>query len=73
MNIYAGNTELAHPLQDAEQSNETWDHLKLAIASSTGFERWQGSRKVEDPSSNDRLLDELVCRYLRETLETLAY
>jgi len=48
-----------------------WSSLKRAIAASSGFERW----KSELPAGElDRTpLDDLVRRYLRETLETLAY
>ena len=50
---------------------QIWDSLKLAIASSSGFQRWQLERKIND--SEDSSLDYRVRRYLRETLETLAY
>lgn len=49
-----------------------WDNLKQAIASSSGFQRWQAERAIS-PSSSDLGLEQLVSRYLRETLETLAY
>ncbi|MBD2313798.1 hypothetical protein H6G20_19195 [Desertifilum sp. FACHB-1129] len=49
-----------------------WESLQTAIAASSGFQRWQNER-----SSDRRLADlnqeQLVSRYLRETLETLAY
>lgn len=52
--------------------SDIWESLKQAIASSSGFRRWQVER-----NSNSQLnglgLDVLVRRYLRETLETLAY
>lgn len=51
---------------------EVWDGLKRAIATSSGFQRWQLERSTEDPSSTTNL-DYQVRRYLRETLETLAY
>jgi hypothetical protein len=54
------------------QDSQIWDNLKQAIAASSGFQRWQmehpGGDQLEDYS-----LDSLVSRYLRETLETLAY
>lgn len=54
------------------QDSQIWDNLKEAIAASSGFQRWQmehpGGDQLEDYS-----LDSLVSRYLRETLETLAY
>ncbi|MFN5855686.1 MAG: hypothetical protein ACK456_07270 [Pseudanabaenaceae cyanobacterium] len=48
----------------------TWHNLRQVIAASSGFETWSDSRAV---GTVDRNLDELVRRYLRETLETLAY
>ncbi|MBD1840116.1 hypothetical protein H6F78_12465 [Coleofasciculus sp. FACHB-64] len=54
-------------------NTKIWESLKQAIASSSGFQRWE----IEHPLDNDRLqefnLDYRVRRYLRETLETLAY
>jgi|GEM_PF-479004 len=49
-----------------------WENLKSAIANSSGFQRWQLERSNEN--AIDHLTLELrVRRYLRETLETLAY
>ncbi len=48
----------------------TWHSLRGVIAASSGFKTWSDSRAVD---TIDRNLDELVRRYLRETLETLAY
>jgi len=31
---------------EINQATETWDHLKQAIASSSGFDRWQRTRNV---------------------------
>ncbi|MBE9032683.1 hypothetical protein IQ266_23380 [filamentous cyanobacterium LEGE 11480] len=56
----------------AAANPEVWNGLKLAIAGSTGFERWKQDRKV-DAETSETSLDALVHRYLRETLETLAY
>lgn len=65
-----------NPLQNA-QNTETWENLKQAITGSTGFEKWKRSRLVEtnnnDLKNDQRVIDELVTSYLRETLETLAY
>lgn len=47
-----------------------WDSLKRAIAQSSGFQRWQAEREESLAVLN---LDQRVQRYLRETLETLAY
>lgn len=52
---------------------EIWDHLKQAIASSSGFHRWQQERLPRNAELQDFDLDRQVSRYLRETLETLAY
>jgi hypothetical protein len=49
-----------------------WENLKSAIASSSGFQRWQLERD-SDSAIASLTLDLRVRRYLRETLETLAY
>ena len=54
------------------EDREIWDSLKDAIASSSGFERWQIEHPVDDQLRHYNL-DTQVRRYLRETLETLAY
>jgi hypothetical protein len=51
---------------------EIWDSLKCAIASSSGFQGWQREHQTQLQVS-DVPLDHQVRRYLRETLETLAY
>ncbi|WOD37635.1 hypothetical protein [Nodosilinea sp. E11] len=48
-----------------------WYGLKCAIAGSSGFKSWKGELPVSEAESAP--LDQLVRRYLRETLETLAY
>jgi hypothetical protein len=50
--------------------NEIWHSLKSAIAASSGFQRWQLERNLQ---LQGLLLEQQVQRYLRETLETLAY
>ncbi len=52
---------------------EIWNNLKQAIAISSGFQRWQMERMQSDDAFGELILDEQVQRYLRETLETLAY
>lgn len=52
--------------------SEIWHNLKQAIASSSGFQRWRLERNTDGRLSGLNL-DHLVRRYLRETLETLAY
>ncbi|AFY44610.1 hypothetical protein [Nostoc sp. PCC 7107] len=49
---------------------EIWYSLKCAIASSSGFQSWQLER---DAQLQGLRLDQQVQKYLRETLETLAY
>ncbi|MBD0267702.1 hypothetical protein [Pseudanabaena sp. FACHB-2040] len=48
-----------------------WQSLKRAIASSSGFQRWKAEHDSAEVESTS--LEQLVRRYLRETLETLAY
>jgi hypothetical protein len=55
------------------QDSQIWDSLKQAIAASSGFQRWQIEHPVGDDKTQDYSLDSRVRRYLRETLETLAY
>ncbi|MEA5593974.1 hypothetical protein VB797_06365 [Rivularia sp. UHCC 0363] len=55
-----------------EDSTDIWHNLKQAIAISSGFQRWQLER-VQSSHIEQLSLDEQVQRYLRETLENLAY
>jgi hypothetical protein len=57
--------------QSYSSEDAIWHHLKQAIATSSGFQRWRVDRSVAD--APDSTLEQLVSRYLRETLETLAY
>jgi hypothetical protein len=59
-------------LPSFSEDTQTWDSLKQAIASSSGFQRWRLECSV-DHKLQGLNLDHLVRRYLRETLETLAY
>lgn len=52
-----------------EQDREIWLSLRQAISKSSGFQSWQEERKVNTKID----LDTQVRRYLKETLETLAY
>lgn len=52
-----------------EQEREIWLSLRQAIATSSGFQSWQQERNI----CAEVDLDKQVRRYLRETLETLAY
>ncbi|MEM6751793.1 MAG: hypothetical protein AAF630_02210 [Cyanobacteria bacterium P01_C01_bin.38] len=58
---------------DLKGDTEIWNNLKQAIAISSGFQRWQMERMQSDDAFAQLILDEQVQRYLRETLETLAY
>lgn len=55
------------------EDSQIWEDLKQAIAASSGFQSW----RLEQLSFNIHLqqlsLDLQVRKYLRETLETLAY
>lgn len=51
---------------------QVWASLREAIASSSGFQRWRLEQQFSEPRSSQDW-DILVRRYLRETLETLAY
>ena len=46
-----------------------WSSLRQAIAKSSGFKSWQQEREI----SGDVEQEQQVRRYLKETLETLAY
>ena len=51
------------------KDQEIWLSLRQAISKSSGFQRWQQERAID----SDLELDQQVRRYLKETLETLAY
>jgi len=57
-------------IQDSDDA-QIWESLKVAIATTSGFERWQFEQQLDQ--QDDTTLDYRVGRYLRETLETLAY
>ena len=84
MNLSSTINDLALPLHEAAKDPKVWSDLKQAIATSSGFDKWQRSRHGDpknDPKDNfskdtqmqESVLDDLVRSYLRETLETLAY
>lgn len=60
------NSTIASP---NEKEQEIWFSLRQAIAKSSGFQSWQQERDI----SSEMELDQQVRRYLKETLETLAY
>jgi hypothetical protein len=49
---------------------QIWHNLKYAISASSGFQRWQLECNAQLQGLR---LEQQVQRYLRETLETLAY
>ncbi len=57
------------PQHQLPDDKAIWDSLKAAISASSGFQRWQLERTTESTLN----LEQQVRRYLRETLETLAY
>lgn len=64
------------PASSASQfsaDSEIWQSLKSAIATSSGFQRWQLERLQSDSTFTELTLEVQVQRYLRETLENLAY
>jgi hypothetical protein len=65
-------SSLSSPSFSNLSDSATWDSLKQAIAATSGFKRWQ-LEKSNTESLIGASLDSLVSRYLRETLETLAY
>jgi hypothetical protein len=65
---------------DNSGSAPTWESLKRAIATSSGFKRWQqqtnpseSTEQMAPEHSSPEQSDQLVIDYLRETLDTLAY
>lgn len=61
------NSTIAQSKDDRDRA--IWENLRIAIATSSGFQRWQQEQDTD--STNN--LDLTVRRYLKETLETLAY
>ncbi len=61
-----------YPNRQFNQDRQVWESLKQAIASSSGFKRWQREQAIDDQLHQASLDDQVGC-YLRETLETLAY
>jgi hypothetical protein len=61
------STTIASGADDAH----IWSSLRDAIADSSGFQRWQ--REQPEAHLKTLSLEKRVRRYLRETLETLAY
>jgi hypothetical protein len=54
------------------QNSQIWDSLKQTISTSSGFHRWLSEHPIRHQVL-EMSLDYQVRRYLRETLETLAY
>lgn len=62
----------ATSFSQSSTDSHIWGNLKRAIASSSGFQRWQIEENI-DHKHPENSLDLQVRRYLRQTLETLAY
>ena len=80
MNLSSTINDLALPLHEVAKDPKVWSDLKQAIATSSGFDKWQRSRHgdpkeilTKDTQTQESVLEDLVRSYLRETLETLAY
>ncbi|MGK7949987.1 MAG: hypothetical protein AB4368_14685 [Xenococcaceae cyanobacterium] len=59
------------PQEQFDRDEAIWSSLKQAIEKSSGFKRWQNEQNLEiDGEQNS---DIQIQKYLRETLETLAY
>ncbi|MDJ0715682.1 MAG: hypothetical protein QNJ54_15865 [Prochloraceae cyanobacterium] len=58
--------------QEWQEDTQVWENLKEAIANSSGFKRWEQESNLKNLDRPESL-DVRVRRYLRETLETLAY
>ncbi len=59
--------------QNQFSEDRIWDNLKQVIAASSGFQRWLAERAIANTQIQSLSVEQLVSRYLRETLETLAY
>lgn len=59
--------------QNQFSEEAAWDSLKQVISTSSGFQRWLAERAISNTQLQNLSLEQLVSRYLRETLETLAY
>ena len=55
--------------KNSQEYTEVWFGLRQAISKSSGFQSWQQERNID----NSLDLDLQVRRYLKETLQTLAY
>lgn len=72
-NVTSLNNNSAKVITKNESESRMWDSLMQAIAVSSGFQRWQLERKINEGQQQNISLDRQVSIYLRETLETLAY
>lgn len=67
-----GSTTAEVPSGNFTEDSLIWDSLKDAISQSSGFQRWRLEHQLASKPL-DMSLENQVSRYLRETLETLAY
>jgi len=70
--IRGSMTSSTFPATQFSADEQIWHSLKCAISRSSGFQRWQLERQI-DEKFQSLTLDLQVQKYLRETLETLAY
>jgi hypothetical protein len=63
------STSLHRPFSE----DATWHDLTQVIGETSGFQRWLAERALVNTQIQNLSLEQLVSRYLRETLETLAY
>jgi hypothetical protein len=62
---------ISAPTPTPTNDSAVWTSLKQAIAASSGFQHWDS--QLSSLERVDLSLDARVQRYLRQTLETLAY
>lgn len=56
---------------ESPSNAQIWHSLKAAISQSSGYQRWK--RELSSAEVNCASTEQLVQRYLRDTLATLAY
>lgn len=71
-NLTSASKNISALTADLPEDSQIWQSLKQAIATSSGFQRWQQEKELKE-SILSLSLDRQVQTYLRETLETLAY
>jgi hypothetical protein len=69
--IFLARSQMTISSPTPSEDTSVWTSLKQAISASSGFQHW--TSQLPALERRDLNLDALVQRYLRETLETLAY